>query len=98
MDSLIDNIINLFFSLSQPLRVSVNMPKLRELAAQSIVAQTNQQKAYDNAIILITIALYLLTAGTLMEYVSIPTLLKTIGLMLSAHAFYFLWKSHLLTH
>lgn len=52
-----------------------------------------KQKALNTAKVLITFAIYLITAGTLMEYISIPVMLKTIGFMLTAHAFYFLWKA-----
>ena len=70
------------------------MPKLREMVAENAASQNEQQKTQDKAILFITIAVYLLTAGTLMEYVSTPTLLKIIGFMLTGHAFYFLWKSN----
>jgi len=72
------------------------MPKLREMVAENAASQNEQQKTQDKAILFITIAVYLLTAGTLMEYVSTPTLLKIIGFMLTGHAFYFLWKSNTL--
>ncbi len=66
------------------------MTKLKEMVAKS----NNQQQLQDRALVYFTIAVYLLTAGTLMEYVNTATLLKIIGFMLTGHAFYFLWKSH----
>ena len=70
------------------------MPKLRELVVDPDVQHNERRKAQDRAMVFITIAVYLLTAGTLMEYVSIPTLLKILGFMLTGQAFYFLWKSN----
>lgn len=52
-----------------------------------------KQKTMDKARILITIAVYLITAGTLMDYVSTPVMMKTIGFILAGHAFFYLWKS-----
>ena len=72
------------------------MPKLRDMVADSVISSNEQQKTQDKAMIFITMACYLLTAGTLMEYVSMPTLLKIIGFMLTGQAFYFLWKSNTL--
>lgn len=69
------------------------MPKLREMITDSVNIEKEQQRSQDKAMILITMAIYLLTAGTLIEYVSVPTLLKVIGFMMTGHAFYFLWKS-----
>ena len=66
------------------------MGKYREI----IIDNDERQKAQDKARLFITIAIYLLTAGTLMEYVSVPTLLKVIGFMLTGQAFYYLWKSN----
>lgn len=66
------------------------MGKYREI----VIDNDERQKAQDKARLFITIAIYLLTAGTLMEYVSIPTLLKIIGFMLTGQAFYYLWKSN----
>ncbi|MDX2506155.1 MAG: hypothetical protein QNL62_16980 [Gammaproteobacteria bacterium] len=66
------------------------MNKIKEL----LIDDEHRQKTQDKAIQFITIAIYLLTAGTLMEFVSMPTLLKIIGFMLAGQAFYFLWKSH----
>ena len=71
------------------------MTRLREMVIDSTSAHNEKQKTQDKAMIFITIAIYLLTAGTLMEYVSIPTLLKILGFMLCGQAFYFLWKSNL---
>ncbi|MCW8929446.1 MAG: hypothetical protein OQL19_04315 [Gammaproteobacteria bacterium] len=70
------------------------MPKLREMLAENVINNNEKQKMQDKAILFITMAVYLLTAGTLMEYVSTPVLLKVIGFMLTGHAFYFLWKSN----
>jgi len=66
------------------------MNKLRDM----VVNDSEKQKVQDKAMLFITMAIYLLTAGTLMEYVSIPTLLKIIGFMLTGQAFYYLWKSN----
>lgn len=66
------------------------MSKYREI----VIDNDEKQKTQDRAKVLITIAIYMLTAGTLMEYVSIPTLLKTLGFMLAGQAFYYLWKSN----
>ena len=70
------------------------MPKLRDMVVDNAATNNYQQKIMDKAMFFITMAVYLLTAGTLIEYVSIPTLLKIIGLMLTGQAFYFLWKSN----
>ncbi len=69
------------------------MPKLRDMVVDNVAKNNEQQKIMDKAMFFITMAVYSLTAGTLIEYVSIPTLLKIIGLMLTGQAFYFLWKS-----
>ena len=73
------------------------MPKLREMLADNVISNNEQQKTQDKALLFINIAVYLLTAGTLMEYVSTATLLKIIGFMLTGQAFYFLWKSNTLS-
>ncbi|MCK5647309.1 MAG: hypothetical protein KAI22_00375 [Gammaproteobacteria bacterium] len=73
------------------------MTKLREMVSDNIISNNEQQKIQDKAMIFITMAFYLLSAGTLMEYVSIATLLKVIGFMLTGQAFYFLWKSNTLS-
>jgi len=73
------------------------MPKLKDMVAENVINLNEQQKTQDKAMVFITIAVYLLTAGTLMDYVSIPTLLKILGFMLAGQAFYFLWKSNSLT-
>ena len=70
------------------------MTKLREMVSDNVISNNEQQKTQDKAMIFITIAFYLLTAGTLMEYVSVSILLKVIGFMLAGQAFYFLWKSN----
>ena len=59
-----------------------------------MVDDAQRQQTQDKAKLFITIAFYLLSAGTLMEYVSVPTLLKIMGFMLAGQAFYFLWKSN----
>ncbi len=69
------------------------MTPLREMLIDSTVAHNDKQKTQDKAMVFITLAIYLLTAGTLMEYVSVPILLKILGFMLCTQAFYFLWKS-----
>jgi len=66
------------------------MNKIKEM----IIDDEHRQKIQDKAKQFITIAIYLLTAGTLMEYVSVPTLLKILGFMMAGQAFYFLWKSN----
>jgi hypothetical protein len=70
------------------------MPKLREMVVDNIATNNERQKIQDKAMLLITIAIYFLTAGTLIEYVSMPTLLKILGFMLTGQAFYYLWKSN----
>ena len=70
------------------------MPRLREMVIDSTAAHNDKQKTVDKAMIFMTIAVYLLTAGTLMEYVTIPVLLKILGFMLCGQAFYYLWKSN----
>ncbi|MCU7798872.1 MAG: hypothetical protein KZQ70_01690 [gamma proteobacterium symbiont of Lucinoma myriamae] len=74
------------------------MTRLREMVIDSTTAHNDKQKTQDKAIGFITFAIYLLTAGTLMEYVSVPTLLKILGFMLCGQAFYFLWKNNQLSH
>ncbi len=66
------------------------MSKMREL----IIDNNEKQKARDKAKIFIIIAVYMLTAGTLMEFVSPSVLLKILGFMLAGQAFYYLWKSN----
>lgn len=73
------------------------MPKLRELIIDPDATRNERQKIQDKAMLFITIAVYLLTAGMLMEYVSTSTLLKILGFMLTGQAFYFLWKSNSLS-
>jgi len=73
------------------------MTRLSELLIDSDTVHQQQQKAHEKAITFITIAVYLLFAGVLMEYVSIANVLKIIGFILTGHAFYFLWRSHMLT-
>lgn len=70
------------------------MTRLKEMVIDNTSAAGEKQKTQEKAMIFITIALYLLTAGTLLEYVSVPALLKILGFMLCAQAFYFLWKSN----
>lgn len=70
------------------------MTKLRDMVIDSSSMNNDKQKTYDKAMVFITMAVYLLTAGTLIEYVSIPALLKILGFMLCGQAFYFLWKSN----
>ena len=70
------------------------MPKLREMVLDSAADQNDKQKIVDKAMVFMTIAVYLLTAGTLMEYVTIAVLLKILGFMLCGQAFYYLWKSN----
>jgi hypothetical protein len=65
------------------------MSKYREI----VIDNDEKQKSQDRAKTFITFSIYALTAGTLMEYVSLPTLLKTLGFMLAGQAFYYLWKS-----
>jgi len=74
------------------------MTRLRDMVIDNSTAHTDKQKTQDKAMLFITIAVYLLAAGTLMEYVSVPTLLKVLGFMLCGQAFYFLWKSNQLSH
>ncbi len=74
------------------------MTRLRDMVLDSTAAHSDKQKVQDKAMVFITIAVYLLTAGTLMEYVSVPALLKILGFMLCGQAFYFLWKSHSVSH
>ncbi|MCU7940361.1 MAG: hypothetical protein KZQ64_09375 [gamma proteobacterium symbiont of Bathyaustriella thionipta] len=74
------------------------MTRLREMVIDSTTAHNDKQKTQDKAMVFITFAVYLLTAGTLMEYVSVATLLKILGFMLCGQAFYFLWKSNHLAH
>ncbi len=66
------------------------MSKIKEL----IIDNNEKQKVQDKAKLFITLAVYLLTAGTLMDFVSTPALLKILGFMLAGQAFYFLWKSN----
>ncbi|GEM_PF-2031374 len=70
------------------------MTRLSEMVIDSTSDQNHKQKAQDKAMLFITFAIYLLTAGTLMEYVNTHTLLKILGFMLTGQAFYFLWKSN----
>lgn len=70
------------------------MPKLREMIVDNATTNNERQKAQDKALFFITVAIYLLIAGTLIEYVSTASLLKIIGFMLTGQAFYFLWKSN----
>jgi hypothetical protein len=58
-----------------------------------VINGESKTKLLDKARLLITVAIYLITAGTLMDYVSTPVLLKVIGFALAGHAFFYLWKS-----
>lgn len=69
------------------------MTKLREMIVDAEQHEQEKQKALNVAKTLITFAIYFFSAGTLMAYVAIPVMLKTIGFMLTAHAFYFLWNA-----
>jgi len=70
------------------------MTRLREMVIDSAADHNDKQKTVDKAMVFMTIAVYSLTAGTLMEYVTLPVLLKTLGFMLCGQAFYYLWKSN----
>ena len=80
------------------LEIEKIMGKIRELVLDADKHEQEKQKAFTVAKVLITFAIYLISAGTLMEYVSIPAMLKTIGFMLTGHAFYFLWKASQSSH
>lgn len=67
--------------------------RLREIVMDADLQHQEKQKSLTIAKILITIAIYLISAGTLMAYVTIPAVLKIIGFMLTGHAFFFLWKA-----
>lgn len=69
------------------------MSRIRELVLDADKQEQEKQRALDIARVLIIFAIYLITAGTLMAYISIPLMLKTVGFMLTGHAFYFLWKA-----
>ncbi|MCU7836068.1 MAG: hypothetical protein KZQ83_12570 [gamma proteobacterium symbiont of Taylorina sp.] len=69
------------------------MSKIREMIINAEKHEQEKQKEFNIAKVLISFAIYLIAAGTLMDYVSIPVMLKTIGFMLTGHAFFFLWKS-----
>lgn len=59
-----------------------------------VLNDENKSKMLGKARLLITMAIYLITAGTLMDYVSIPVMLKILGFALAGHAFFYLWKSN----
>ena len=59
-----------------------------------VLHDENKSKMLDKAKLLITLAIYLISAATLMDYVSTPVMLKIIGFALAGHAFFYLWKSH----
>ena len=69
------------------------MRKTREIVIDAGDIEKYKQQTLDKAKILISIAVYFIIAGTLMEHVSLPVMLKSLGFMMTAHAFYFLWKS-----
>jgi len=69
------------------------MSKIKEMIIEADQYDQEKQKAVNTARVLITFAIYLVAAGTLMEYVSVPVMLKTIGFILTGHAFFFLWQS-----
>lgn len=56
--------------------------------------EKKRQRSIAIAKILMAIAVYFITAATLLEYFSTISTLKTLGFIFSAHAFYFLWKSY----
>ena len=58
------------------------------------VLDERAQKAHSLTIakVLITLSIYFICAATLLEHFSPIITLKTLGFMLSAHGFYFLWK------
>jgi len=58
------------------------------------VIDENKQK-YNSlkiAKVLMTLAVYFITAASLLEHFSPIATLKTLGFMLSAHSFYYLYK------
>jgi hypothetical protein len=55
--------------------------------------QKNKYTSLSIAKVLMTLSVYFIATATLLEHFSPVTTLKTLGFMLSAHAFYFLWKS-----
>ncbi|MCK5697753.1 MAG: hypothetical protein KAI02_06305 [Gammaproteobacteria bacterium] len=69
------------------------MTQLREMVIDNATEHNDKQKTQDKAMLFITLAIYFLSAGILMEYVSTAVLLKILGFMLCSQAFYFLWKS-----
>lgn len=60
---------------------------------EHVIDQSKQkQTALNIAKILMTLAVYFITTASLLEHFSSAVTLKTLGFMLSAHSFYFLYK------
>ncbi len=55
--------------------------------------QNSSKVSLSIAKILMTLAVYIISSATLLEHLSVITTLKTLGFILCAHSFYFLWKS-----
>jgi hypothetical protein len=64
------------------------------------VIDENKQKyiSLNIAKILMTLAVYFITTASLLEYFSPVATLKSLGFMLSAHSFYFLYKFQTQSH
>jgi polyferredoxin len=54
--------------------------------------KAQKSNALNAAKFLITLSIYFISAASLLEYFNPVITLKTLGFMLSAHGFYFLWK------
>ncbi|MFK5986576.1 MAG: hypothetical protein QM479_14295 [Pseudomonadota bacterium] len=63
------------------------------LHEQVMDQQKNKYTSLSIAKVLMALAVYLISSATLLEHLSVVATLKTLGFMLCAHAFYFLWKS-----
>ncbi|RLA58687.1 MAG: hypothetical protein DRQ78_11590 [Epsilonproteobacteria bacterium] len=58
--------------------------------------QKSRNTSLSIAKVLMTLAVYLITSATLLEYFSAIVTLKTLGFMLFGQAIYFLYKSNAL--
>jgi hypothetical protein len=64
----------------------------KELDDTLLENKAHKSHSLNLAKILIALSVYFISAASLLEHFSPIITLKTLGFMLSAHGFYFLWK------
>ena len=68
------------------------MIRKRAITDTAFDNRAEKSHSLNLAKILITLSVYFICAASLLEHFSPIITLKTLGFMLSAHGFYFLWK------